>query len=107
MEKVDPSKVRIISANLGWSDIGTWQSLHEELTEKPDDNLIQGNLLALDTTGSVLINTESSKKIVVIGLDNVAVINTPDAILICDKHHSHGIKKAVEMLKNEGRDDLL
>lgn len=107
MEKVNPSEVRIIPADLGWSDIGTWQSLHDELSETSDDNITQGDVLAIDTLGSVLYNIESGKKVITIGLDNVAIINTPDAILICDKHRSQDVKKVVEALKNQGRDDLL
>jgi mannose-1-phosphate guanylyltransferase len=107
MEKVDPSQVRIIPADLGWSDIGTWLSLHEELTDNIEENLSHGDSLQIDTTGSVVYNTEEGKKVVVVGMKDVAVINTPNAILICDKNRSQDVKKAVQELKNQGRDDLL
>jgi mannose-1-phosphate guanylyltransferase len=107
MEKVNPSHVRIIPADLGWSDIGTWLSLHEELADKTDDNITHGDTLSIDTTGSVLHNTESGKCVVALGMKDVAIINTPDAILICPKDRSQDVKKAVAALKNEERMDLL
>ena len=107
MEKVDPKIVRIIPADLGWSDIGTWESLHEELTSDPSDNLTQGEVFALDTTGSILFNTEPKKLVVTAGLKNIVVIKTPDALLICDKSQSQGVKKVVEAIKENKRDDLL
>ncbi|HCW31993.1 MAG: mannose-1-phosphate guanylyltransferase, mannose-1-phosphate guanylyltransferase [Candidatus Peregrinibacteria bacterium GW2011_GWE2_39_6] len=109
MEKVDPKIVRIIPADLGWSDIGTWRSLHQELVKNPTANFVNGEFLAKETHGSVLYNTEKEKMIAVVGMENVAVVNTKDAILICNlaKDCSPQIKKVVEILKTEGREDLL
>lgn len=103
MEKVDPEKVRIIPADLGWSDIGTWESLHEELTQDPQENLIQGKITVLGTTGSVLYNTEPKKLVAVAGLEDVVVINTPDALLICNKNKSEEVKKVVAFIKKYGK----
>lgn len=107
MEKVDHKEVRIIPADLGWSDIGTWEALHEELTQNPDENLNQGEVMALETFGSVLYNTQSQKRVIVVGLDNVVVINTPDALLICDKNQSQCVKNVVDALKEKGEEELL
>lgn len=107
MEKVDPKTVRIIPADLGWSDIGTWESLHEELANDSQDNLTQGEILTLDTTGSVLYNTEPKKLVTVAGLDNIVVINTPDALLICNKTKSQEVRKVTETLRKQKREDLL
>jgi len=101
MEKVAPSQVRILPADLGWSDIGTWLSLHDELAPSAAQNLTQGDVLPIDTTGSVIYNTDADKKVVVLGLDGMAVINTPDAILICPKNRSQDVKKVIEALKAE------
>lgn len=106
MEKVSPESVRIIPADLGWSDIGTWLSLHEELTDAPDKNLTRGQTLEIDTTGSIIYNDDPNKTIVTIGLENLAIINTPDALLILDKNKSQDVKKAVEKLKESNLDLL-
>ncbi|MDP2625274.1 MAG: sugar phosphate nucleotidyltransferase [Candidatus Peregrinibacteria bacterium] len=107
MEKVDPTEVRIIPSNLGWSDIGTWQSLHDEVAKNPTANITKGNEMHFNTEGSIIYNSEDKKLVVAVGLKDMAIINTKDAILICDKHHSQDIKKVVEALKKKGRDDLL
>jgi len=101
MEKVDPNSVRIIPADLGWSDIGTWHSLHEELAGSSDANLTRGQTLEIETTGSIIYNDDPNKSIVTVGLENLAIINTPDALLIVDKNKSQDVKKAVEKLKEE------
>ncbi|EKD93840.1 MAG: hypothetical protein ACD_28C00047G0003 [uncultured bacterium] len=107
MEKVDTKQVRIIPADLGWSDIGTWLSLHEEMARKPSDNLIQGEFVNIGSEGCILQNNELKKMIAVVGLKNIAVINTKDALLICDKSRSQDVKKVVELLKKNKREDLL
>ncbi len=107
MEKVAPSDVRIIPADLGWSDIGTWESLHEELADNPQNNLTQGETLTLDTTGCVIFNTEPKKLVVTEGLKDIVIINTRDALLICDKNRSQEVKKVVEALSEDKREDLL
>ena len=107
MEKVSPKKVRIIPADLGWSDIGTWLSLHEELTKNTKANLTRGKSLPLNTTGSIIYNDDPKKLVVALNLENIAIINTKDALLICDKNKSQDVKKVVEKLKKEGLDDLL
>lgn len=98
MEKVEPKEVRIIPADFGWSDVGTWESIHDELVKKPKDNVFHGKHISIDTKGS-LIRTESSHKLIAtIGLENMIVVDTPDALLICPKKRSQDVKKIVEKL---------
>lgn len=99
MEKVDPREVRIIAADLGWNDIGTWESIWTELSE---ENLNNGNVnkglqINLDTRNSLIY--ADKKVIVTIGLEDLIVVDTPDALLVCHKNHSHQIKQAIEQLK--------
>ncbi len=105
MEKVDPKQVRIIPADLGWSDIGTWESLHDELTENPEDNLVHGPGEAMDSTGTLIHNSEE-KPVIALNLDNIAIINTKDALLVCDKSKSQDVKKVVEKLEKERENSL-
>lgn len=98
MEKVEKSHVRIIPAELGWSDIGTWESIYNELFKKENENITKGKHIAIDTKNS-LIYGENNKIIATIGLDNIVIIDTPDALLVCDKNQSEKVKKIVEKLK--------
>ena len=92
MEKVDPSEVRIIRANLDWSDIGNWQAIWEELSQSPSDNIERGDSKSLDCKGS-LIYSDSGKPVRVIGLDDVIVVDTPEGLLVSKKSESKRIKE--------------
>jgi mannose-1-phosphate guanylyltransferase len=99
MEKVDPSQVRIVSADFGWSDIGTWSSLHEELAEKPEDNLIKGKVFAFECEGCVLYN-ETDDEISVFGLTGMLVIKTEDQYFSCPLHKSSELKNMLNAKSN-------
>jgi mannose-1-phosphate guanylyltransferase len=99
MEKVDPKEVRIIPAELGWSDVGTWESIFDELSEKETSNLVKGKHLAIDTKGTLVYGDEK-KLIATIGLEDIVIVDTKDALLVCKKDRSHDVKKLVEKLKN-------
>jgi mannose-1-phosphate guanylyltransferase len=101
MEKVDPKEVRIIPADFGWSDVGTWESMHDELTDNEKDNVIQANHIGIDTSGSVIKSDNPNKKIATIGLDNIVIVDTSDALLICPKDRSQDVKKIVKGLADE------
>lgn len=98
MEKVDTKEVRIIPAELGWSDVGTWESIHAELAKKDDDNVVKGQHVSVDSKGSLIYGT-GKKLIATIGIDDLIVVETEDALLICKKNQSQDVKKLVEKLK--------
>jgi mannose-1-phosphate guanylyltransferase len=102
MEKVDPKEVRIIPAELGWSDVGTWESIYEELSSKEGANLIKGPHLGIESKGS-LIYGQSNKLITTIGINNLIVVETDDALLICKKNRSQDVKKLVEKMKKSSK----
>jgi len=97
MEKVATNQVRIIPAELGWSDVGTWESIYDELTENQEDNLVKGNHISVDTKGS-LIYGGKNKLIATIGLEDIVIIETADALLVARKNRSQDVKKIVEQL---------
>ncbi|MBD3156668.1 hypothetical protein GF369_02455 [Candidatus Peregrinibacteria bacterium] len=101
MEKVDPREVRIIPADFGWSDVGTWESIHDELTTNKNENMIQANHLGIETKGSLIKSDNPNKKIATIGLDNMVIVDTPDALLVCPKDRSQDVKKIVKRLADE------
>lgn len=94
MEKVDPTSVRIIPADLGWTDIGTWKSLHEELTDEENENLKKGEVLLLESEGSVIYN-ESDNLIAAIGLKDLVVVSVKGYTLVCPIDKSQDLKKIV------------
>ncbi len=106
MEKIDPKEVRIIPAELGWSDVGTWDSIFSELARDRENNLIKAKHLGIDTHGSLIYGTKG-KLIATIGVKDLVIVETDDAILICDKKRSHDVKKLVEKLRKTNHKKLL
>ena len=92
MEKVDPKEVRIIKANdLGWSDIGNWEAIWEELTTTPEETIKRGSVEMLDCKGC-LIYGDTKTPVKAIGLEDVVIINTKDGLIVCKKDQSKRIK---------------
>lgn len=103
-EKAD--KVAVIPAEIGWNDVGSWARLAEVLEQdESQDNIVVGHHLGVDTQGALIYSPH--RLIATIGLDDIVVIDTPDATLICPKSRSEDVKEIVEKLKAMGRHDLL
>jgi len=96
MEKVKKSEVAILPADLGWSDVGTWSSLKDELATT-EENLIEANHVGVETKGC-LIKSDSKKLIATVGIENLVIVDTKDALLILPKSRSGDTKKIVEKL---------
>lgn len=93
MEKVDHKEVRIIKADdLGWSDIGNWQAIWEELAKNKEENIQRGEVEIIDSKGSI-IYSDSGKKVAIIGLDDIVVIDTLNGLLVSKKEKSKDVKK--------------
>lgn len=105
MEKADG--VYCIPADFGWNDVGSWDALDDVFEKDTDGNVIVGDARTVKTTNSVLFNQAGGKMIAAIGLDNIVVVETDDAVLVCDKDHAQDVKLMVEALKAEGREELL
>ena len=104
-EKAD--KVAVIPADIGWNDVGSWQRLAEvlEAAGMGTENVVIGHHVGVDTKGALIYSPD--RLIATIGMDDVIVIDTPDATLICPRSRSEDVKKVVEELKARGRHDLL
>ncbi len=99
MEKID--KMLVIPADFGWADIGHWKTVKEILSQNPNDNLVRGKHLGIDSNGN-LIYSFSHKLICTIGLKNMVVIETNDALLICPLNQAQQVKKLVEKMEKKG-----
>lgn len=97
LEKMSAEKVYVISADLGWSDVGAWEALKEALCDSEEDNVTKGNVLVEESKDSLLFNY-TGQLIVGIDLEKMLVINTSDVLLVCPKTSVPKIKKLVENL---------
>ncbi len=95
IEKVTPSEILIIPAELDWSDIGTWQTLYEQLATDDNQNLTQGNVREINSSKNIIINQEDSKTIVALNVHDLSIINTDKAILVAPKKDSSLLKNFI------------
>ncbi len=106
-ENMDPDEVLIIKGDFGWSDLGAWDALHDQLSKEADKNgnVIRGDWVGEDTN-QCLIYGQKNKMVATIGLDDIVVVDTEDALLICPKGRSQDVKKIVEKLEKDKKNYL-
>lgn len=97
LEQLDSKDGLVISADLGWSDVGAWEALKEALQGRQEDNVTYGKVYPKDTKDCLIYNF-SNQTVFTIDLDKMLVISTPDVILVCPKNSVPKIKKLVESL---------
>jgi mannose-1-phosphate guanylyltransferase len=99
-------RVRAVRGRFRWSDLGSWDALGEHLPRAGTNRALHAErLIALDSGGNV-VWTQSGKQVVLLGLDDVIVAETDDALLICGKHRAQDVRRAVDELKRRGREEL-
>ncbi|HKV25143.1 MAG TPA: mannose-1-phosphate guanylyltransferase [Candidatus Acidoferrum sp.] len=98
-------KVFVIPADVGWSDIGSWTSVYELLAKEPGDNVLAGPGLTLDASGNFLYSP--TKFVAAIGVRNLAVVETPDALLIVPRERAQDVAKIVKSLEERRLTKLL
>lgn len=95
----------VIPVDIGWNDIGSWASLFDVLPLDPSGNTFKAtDWIAMDTSNTLVV---SDKLVVTIGIDSIVVIETPDAILICHKDRTQGVKEVVNQLRAANKDQYL
>ncbi len=95
MEKAN--NVYVTSADFGWSDLGTWTSLYEQSTKDDRDNVLSGNdIIATDTTNCFVKQLNADKRVVVDGVKDLLVVDTPDVLLICDRTDENHVKRVID-----------
>ena len=93
------NKLSCIELDCGWKDYGSWHAIHNNEEKDDNNNVITGNVIAEDTTNSFIF---SSKELVAVaGLKNTTVIETEDAVLVCDSNRTADINKLVKKLKQK------
>jgi mannose-1-phosphate guanylyltransferase len=101
MEKA--TNVRVIPSNFGWSDVGTWASLYDIREHDYHDNAVAGKQVMMYDSVNNMIHADDKKLVVVYGLENYIVIDSPDVLLICPKDQEQKIKDiTVDIKRNKG-----
>lgn len=103
MEK--SKKVFLIKGLFSWSDVGSWEEVYQLTQKNENGNALVGQVFTEMTTDSFVYSPE--KFTAVIGLENVIVINTEDALLVCRRDQSQDVKKVVDYLKHSKLNNYL
>jgi mannose-1-phosphate guanylyltransferase len=100
-----PPRVFVIPAEVSWSDIGSWAAVYELLAKKAGENVFAGAGHAVDADGNFLWSPK--KFVAAIGVRNLVVVETEDALLICLRDRAQDVAKIVKSLEEKKRSDLL
>jgi len=101
MEKSD--NVVVVPLDAGWSDVGSWSALYDIGVKDSSGNVLKGDVTAKDTTNTYIY--ASHHMVTTVGVDNLIVIDTPDATFIASQDKAHEVKSIVESIQKKGRDE--
>ena len=96
MEKT--TKGKVVKLNAGWDDVGSWSALYDISKKDENQNVIKGDIIALDTTSSYIRGCK--RTIATIGLDDVVIVDSDDSLLVAAKVKIQDVKKVAEIIKN-------
>ena len=103
MEKSE--RVAVVPARFRWSDVGSWPALAEFHEADAAGNVVLGDAILLESSNCAIFG--GKRLIAGTGLENLIVVDEPDALLLCRRDRAQDVKKIVEKLKALGREDLL
>jgi mannose-1-phosphate guanylyltransferase/mannose-6-phosphate isomerase len=106
MEKCPGSNlpVQMVALNAGWNDLGAWDAVWQVGCRDKDGNVTQGDALLADTSNTLI--HASSRLVSAVGVSNLVIIETADAVLVADRSQSQNVKKIVGMLGEQQRAEL-
>jgi mannose-1-phosphate guanylyltransferase / mannose-6-phosphate isomerase len=99
MEKT--SRAAVVSGQFRWSDIGSWDALPDIVAPDGDSNIVQGSAITIDSEGCII--HAGDQLITTIGLKNMVVVSTPDAVMVMPRERAQEVRELVARLKAERR----
>lgn len=103
MEKAE--NIYTIPGNFGWDDVGSWLAVGRIKENDKDGNVVNGNVIAIDTKNCVIEGQE--KLIAAVGLTDIVIVDTKDATLVAAKESAGQIKQVLAKLREDGRNEYL
>jgi mannose-1-phosphate guanylyltransferase len=98
-------KVIMLSGDFGWNDVGSWEAVYQLQAKDEQGNCVSGPVLILDSQGCLVHSPQ--KAVALMGMKDLVVVDTPDALLICPRERAQEVKKIVELLERQGKFELL
>ncbi|MDZ7716512.1 MAG: mannose-1-phosphate guanylyltransferase [Balneolaceae bacterium] len=99
MEQAD--RVFVVPGEIGWNDVGSWNAVYELREKDEQGNVTQTEWPELVNASDNLIHSESGKVIALVGVENLAIVETDDAILVCNLDQAQDVRQVVESLKKK------
>lgn len=107
MEHAEKAAV-IPSLDLGWFDVGSWESIFDALDADPDGNiLMRGESIRFDTHGTLICEDSADRMIVTMGVEDLIIIDSGNVLFVCDRKQAQSVRDLVAHLKKIGREDYL
>jgi mannose-1-phosphate guanylyltransferase/mannose-6-phosphate isomerase len=103
MEKTD--RLLLVPADFEWADIGNWAELGDRVRADVHGNSVEGQSILVDTTGSLILG--SRRLVAAIGLDDMIIVDTEDALLVCPRSRAQDVRKVVDALRRAGKTGYL
>jgi mannose-1-phosphate guanylyltransferase len=103
MEKAD--NVYVVTGTFGWSDVGSWRTLEKMIKPDQHDNSFQGNTVAIESSNNIVIGNK--RLVALLHVDDLVVVETEDALLICSKDKTQEVRKIIDHLKDKGKEEYL
>jgi len=103
MEK--SARVVTLKGDFGWSDVGSWSAVYDISDKDAQGNVIHGNVISIDADRNLIYASE--KLTAVVGLKDIVVVETADALLVCSRDQAQDVKKVVDLLEQKGMKKLL
>jgi len=97
--------VGFAAGDIGWNDVGSWNAVHDLLPKDPDGNAAQTEALFVSASGNLV--HAPGKLVALLGVDDLIVVETPDALLVARKDQAQRVGDVVKLLEKQKRDDLL
>ncbi len=97
--------VAIAADDIGWNDVGSWNAVYELLARDKNENVLQADTLVQQSTGNYV--DAKGKLVALLGVKDLIIVDTPDALLIADRNRAQDVGKLVKALEGKGRTDLL
>jgi mannose-1-phosphate guanylyltransferase len=95
------SHVATIPGDMGWSDVGNWRALQEIIPADESEIVSNGKYAQVDSRGCILFSSSQERMVGLVGVRDLVVVQTPDALLICDRNRTEDVKALVEELQNQ------
>ncbi len=102
-EKRETGGASVLPLRAGWSDVGSWSALWEAREADESGNVIEGDVLVHDSTDNLLM--AQHRLLAAVGVQNLVVVETPDAVLVADRAHAQSVKRIAEQLQQDQRSE--